>query len=197
VDYTNGDTTYRFVNTHLEVQFLVGNPGTGDVPLGFIQAAQAAELVGVLAGSQAIGDPDHLIIVGDINSGPRDGIFEDPLAPFPPFPQGTLFHPPYMQLASGVGLFVGDSPSPLGPLTDAWDFVKPADEPGFSCCQDADLRNPQSILDERIDVIFSIEVPKNVKKARVLGAEIQDKTLPGPRLWPSDHGSVAAELQFK
>jgi len=199
VDAVIDGNVYRFVNTHLEVQFLVGDPGVpGVVPLGFIQAAQATELNGLVAASLQIFPAfDHVIIVGDINSGPTDGIFQDPAAPNPPFPPGTQFNPPYMQLANGVGLTTLSDPSPLGPLTDAWDFVKPANEPGFSCCQLADLSNPQSILDERIDVIFAIEVKKNVKNVHVLGAEIQDKTLPGPRLWPSDHGSVAAELRFK
>jgi hypothetical protein len=200
VDYVDDEgTTYRVVDTHLEVQFLLGNPGTGDVPLGFIQAAQAAELVGVLDTLRFPEAPefDHLIIVGDINSGPRDETFEDPFAPNPPFPQGLLFHPPYMQLASGVGLFVGDSPSPLGPLTDAWD-LRPGAVPGYTCCQDDDLLNHHSELGERIDVIFSLEEPSKVKKARVLGSKVSDKTAPPADggLWPSDHGSVAAELQF-
>jgi len=46
-------------------------------------------------------------------------------------------------------------------------------------------------------VIFSTEVPNKVKKARVLGAKVSSKTSPpGHGLWPSDHGSVAAELEF-
>ena len=44
-------------------------------------------------------------------------------------------------------------------------------------------------------MLFSLEVPSKVKKARVIGAKVSDKT--GPfGLWPSDHGQVAAELQF-
>jgi hypothetical protein len=176
VDVTVEGKDYRFINTHLEVQ----RP-SADLLSPFIQAAQSAELIGVLA---ATTPPDKsLIVVGDINSSPDDPFI--PLPPGtlpPPFDEGII--PPYLQ-------FLGSG------YTDAWDFVKPANEPGFSCCQLSDLSNPQSILDERIDVIFAIELKKNVKNVHVLGAEIQDKTLPGPRLWPSDHGSVAAELQFK
>ena len=47
------------------------------------------------------------------------------------------------------------------------------------------------------DVIFSFDVPNRVKKARVLGTRVSDKTPPpGQGLWPSDHGSVAADLRF-
>ena len=38
-------------------------------------------------------------------------------------------------------------------LTDTWAALRPRD-PGFSCCQAADLSNPQSILDQRIDYIW-------------------------------------------
>jgi hypothetical protein len=107
------------------------------------------------------------LIVGDINSSPDDEVG------FPPYAQFV---------AAGY--------------TDPWD-LRPGNEPGFSCCQEADLSNQQSILGERIDVIFSFEVPNSVKKARVLGTKIPDKTPPpGIGLWPSDHGSVAAELRY-
>jgi hypothetical protein len=187
VDATIGNKKYRFVNTHLEVQV----PDQTNPLSPFIQAAQAGELIGVLAATTS--PSRSLIVVGDINSSSEDPILlpppgeEFPLPP--PFNQGII--PPYTQ-------FIGSDQFPGAGYTDAWDFVEPADEPGFSCCQDADLRNPQSILDERIDVIFSIKVPKNVEETRVLGAKRKDKTPPpGPGLWPSDHGSVAAELEFK
>ena len=178
VDATIGNKKYRFVNTHLEVQRPDGSDASS-----IVQALQAAELIQVLAATTS--PSRSLIVVGDINSSSEDPIIDNPTQPnlFPP-PFDQIIIPPYTQLV-------------VSGYTDAWDFVEPADEPGFSCCQDADLRNPQSILDERIDVIFSIKVPKNVEETRVLGAEQQDKTLPGPRLWPSDHGSVAAELEFK
>jgi hypothetical protein len=104
------------------------------------------------------------------------------------------FTPPYTQLASGVDLL--GAPAALGPYTDAWD-LRPGDQPGYSCCQLPDLSNQQSIHDERIDTLFSLQSPNKVKKARVLGAKVSDKTPPpGQGRWPSDHGSVAGELQF-
>ena len=69
--------------------------------------------------------------------------------------------------------------------------------------QDADLQNEQSILDERIDFIFvrnslghepwSFTGPVF---AWTIGDTQEDKTLTLPRLWPSDHASVAARMQF-
>lgn len=165
VDATIAGKDYRFVNTHLEVQ----NPDPTNPLSPAVQAAQAQELIGVLAASTPIGD--SLLVVGDINSSSEDPIITTPI----------LIVPPYTQ-------FVGSG------YTDSWD-LRPGDVPGFTCCELDDLSNHTSIHDERVDVIFSIEVPSKVKKARVLGAKVSDKS--GPfGLWPSDHGSVAAELQF-
>jgi hypothetical protein len=54
---------------------------------------------------------------------------------------------------------------------------------GFTCCQDSDLRNPHSLLDERIDLIFA----KNIDLRRVVARTGLDrpwqKTASG--LWPS------------
>jgi hypothetical protein len=167
VDYlTNGGTTYRFVDTHLEVQ----NPDPSNPLSPLVQRAQAQELIATLGATTPIGH--KLIVVGDINSSPEDS------------PDAFPIDPPYAQFVTAG-------------YTDAWD-LRPGDEPGYSCCQLADLSNQESILNERIDVIFSIEVPSKVKKARVLGAKVSNKTPPpGLGLWPSDHGSVAAELQFE
>jgi len=173
VDVTVGDKDYRFVNTHLEVQ----RPDGTDLS-SIIQAAQAQELIGVLGMSTLPGS--SLVVVGDINSSPDDPIIIVP-APVPPgFPPAIV--PPYTQ-------FVGSG------YTDAW-TLRPGDLPGFSCCQLDDLSNHQDINDERIDTIFSIEVPDKVKKARVLGAKVSDKSGPFD-LWPSDHGAVTATLQFE
>lgn len=52
-------------------------------------------------------------------------------------------------------------------------------------------------LSERIDMIFSLEVPEKVKQVRLVGDRVSDKIPPpGPRLWPSDHAGVVAELEF-
>ncbi len=177
VDANVGGKDYRFVNTHLEVQRPDGTDASS-----IVQALQAAQLI------QTVGPTTppnvSLIVVGDINSSSEDPIIPNPTQPnpFPP-PFDQLIIPPYAQFA-GSG------------YTDVWD-LRPGNQPGYTCCQLEDLSNHQSILDERIDVIFSIEVPNKVKKARVLGAKVSDKTSPpGQGLWPSDHGSVAAELEF-
>ena len=121
-----------------------------------------------------------LIVVGDINSSPEDPIIPGPLPLPPPFDQGIF--PPYMQ-------FIGSG------YIDAW-TLRPGNASEFTCCQLSDLSNHQSILDERIDVIFSLDIPDKVKKARVLGDGVWEKSAPFG-LWPSDHGQVAAKLLFE
>jgi hypothetical protein len=177
VDATIRGKDYRFVNTHLEVQELEeGNPLSG-----FYQAAQAAELISYLDPSRSF--DSRLIVVGDINSSPDDMIIPGPLPLPEPFNAGIA--PPYTQ-------FVDSG------YTDTWTEL-PIPRPGFTCCQDADLSNKHSLLDTRIDVIFSSDAPRAVRRGRVLGATIFDKiwaTWPN-LLWPSDHGSVATELRFE
>jgi hypothetical protein len=190
VDVTVEGKDYRFINTHLEVQHPSDDPRSPA-----IQAAQAQELILTLANTPL--DGRSLIVVGDINSSPEDLPIELP---------GFTIVPPYAQFIDPV---FG------GVYTDAWDGA-PDDLPGFSCCQGepvlvddegnllpgsplpGNLLNHKSNLDERIDVIFSIEMWNKVKKARVLGAKVSDKTAAPDEggLWPSDHASVAAELQF-
>lgn len=143
-------------------------------PLSAIQAAQAGELLTALTPSLFAGR--RLIVTGDMNSSPLD--------PAIPTPAGYL-PTPYMQ-------FVG------GGFTDAW-TRRPGNVPGFSCCQLADLSNHNSELYERIDMLFSSDIPATVKQARVVGASVSDKTPPPGRpqaLWPSDHGAVGADLQY-
>jgi endonuclease/exonuclease/phosphatase family metal-dependent hydrolase len=165
VDVTIDAKAYRIVDTHLEVQ----NPDPSNPLSPAVQAAQAQELITVLGLSTPPGR--SLIVVGDINSSPEDPILTSPF----------LIVPPYTQ-------FVGSG------YTDAWD-LRPGAVPGYSCCQLSDLSNHQSILDERIDTIFSTEVPTMVNKARTLGDRVSDKSGPFD-LWPSDHATVAAELEF-
>ncbi len=181
VDATIGGKTYRFLNTHLEVMFPAADPFAP-----FFQAAQATELNALLAASLFIFPlpaGSTPIVVGDINSSPDDGPFPDPL--FGPF------LPPYTQFSSGVDL-VG-APTAIGAQTDAWD-LRPGNDPGFTCCELSDLSNPTTLDDERIDVIFSVQVPSKVK-ANVIGNEPSDRTKPS-RLWPSDHAGVVGTLTF-
>ncbi len=170
---------FRFVNTHLEVQFPAPDPLAPA-----IQAAQATQLIAslnFLAPPPAPGS--RTLVVGDINSSPTDPLF--------PVPGSGPFHPPYQQLANGTNLF--GTPF-VAPYTDVWN-LRPSKRkrPGFTCCQLADLSNPVSILDERIDVIFSLTLPTK-GKAKVLNTKAEDKTASG--LWPSDHASLDAKLKF-
>ena len=175
MDATVDGKQYRFVNTHLEVQEPDGTEASS-----IVQAAQAAELIGVLGLTTP---PDRsLIVVGDINSSSEDPLIPGPWPFPPPFDQAII--PPYALLVAAG-------------YTDAWTEL-PYPRPGFTCCQESDLSNKYSILDERIDVIFSADAPDSVRRGRVLGATLWSKTWstwPKP-LWPSDHGSVAAELEF-
>ncbi len=75
-------------------------------------------------------------------------------------------------------------------LADAWDAVHPGD-PGYTCCQEPDLRNPTSALVERIDIVFTRD-DFVVLGAEVVGEEPADRTASG--LWPSDHAGVVSTL---
>jgi len=175
VDAVVGGVPYRFVNTHLEVKSLGGNPASAA-----IQAIQASELWGAILGN--LNPFQRLIVAGDFNSSP-----EDPALPFP-IPGGVL-HRPYQQLANGT-LYDG-TPLPIA-LTDIWN-LRPGDPAGYTCCELAVLSNAVSQHDERVDIVFAFPSPSSVK-ADVLNAEADDKTLSGH--WPSDHASVSAELAY-
>jgi endonuclease/exonuclease/phosphatase family metal-dependent hydrolase len=163
---------YRFVNTHLETRL------EGFGPLGrYYQTAQAFELEATLGVLQLVAPQPRQIVVGDFNSDPRD-VEEIP---------GIV--PPYQIFAAGH--------------TDVWTMrpgamtARGAPPVGNSCCQDEDLANHRSVLHERVDLIFSLATPRRVLDARLLGESIADKTPPkGFGVWPSDHASVAARLQF-
>ena len=70
-------------------------------------------------------------------------------------------------------------------------------DPGYTCCQQQDLLNYSSILDERIDYIFARNQDDDsgpTVAATLLGLVVGDrqlnKTFSTPRLWPSDHGGL-------
>jgi len=166
VDLTVDDVAYRFVNTHLEIQ----QPDPADRRSGAVQAAQAAELIGTLAVTTPADRP--LIVAGDINSSPFH---------LPP-PGAELIVPPYQQfVASGY--------------VDVWTSGS-TKASGLTCCQQADLSNTASLLDERIDMIFARDVPVAVNNAEVVGDRIATPPPHGPPRWPSDHASVTAEILF-
>ena len=75
---------------------------------------------------------------------------------------------------------------------DAWTARVGARADGLTCCQDSDLLNRDSLLHERIDLVFA----KNIDLGRVVATTGLDKpwqkTASG--LWPSDHAAVFASL---
>lgn len=75
-------------------------------------------------------------------------------------------------------------------LVDAWSETRPGD-PGYTCCQAADLMNPTSTLDQRIDVIFH-RGGFTATGSDLLGEDEADMTASG--LWPSDHAGVVATV---
>lgn len=77
-------------------------------------------------------------------------------------------------------------------FVDAWvEAGKGGEGPeSATCCQAADLSNPESMLDERIDYVWVRDAPV-VSCVRV-GADPEDRTETG--LWPSDHAGVVAEI---
>jgi endonuclease/exonuclease/phosphatase family metal-dependent hydrolase len=172
---------YRFVNTHLETRLEEFGPQGR-----FYQSAQAAELLLTL--SLFPTEPGQTtLVVGDMNSDPRDEIYPSVPPEYPPI----VAVPPYLQFTQ------------LARFTDVW-TRQPAAAKGkgaplgsFTCCQWEDLSNFRSDLYERIDLIFSATPPRKVPEAKLLGESIGDKTLPkGKGLWPSDHASVAAKILY-
>jgi hypothetical protein len=82
---------------------------------------------------------------------------------------------------------------------DAW--LRKVGHPwrGYTCCQNETVNNVESLLDERIDLIFvrnETDFPAfpdlGPVRARVLGNRQRDKTPSG--LWPSDHAGVFTRL---
>jgi len=175
VDTTVNGKAYRVVNTHLEVQ----RPDPTNPLSQVFQAAQAYELIQILLFTTPMNR--SLFVLGDMNSAPEHLAIPGPLPLPPPFDGGI---PTAYQQFVAIG------------FADIWTF-RPGAVPGYTCCQLEDLSNKKSALYERIDMIFSLDIPKKVKKVRVVGATVSDKTRPpGLGLWGSDHGSVTAELRF-
>jgi len=166
VDALVGNIPVRFVNTHLEER----NVDPSDPLSPIIQGAQAHELTLVFNNLPVL-PGTKLMIGGDMNSSPEDQVLV----------VGTnTVIPPYMQLVQAG-------------YVDTW-TLRPGKSPGFTCCQAPDLLNLDSFLEERIDVIFSSELPDGKVKVNVVGNSEEDKTPSG--LWPSDHAGVVARLEF-
>lgn len=169
VDATIGGNEYRFVNTHLEVKLLGGDPDSA-----ILQPAQATELWAAIL--RVLDPTQRLIVAGDFNSSPVD---------MSPIGVPTA----YQQLRNGV--LINGAPLPFG-LADVWN-LRPGKPPGFTCCELADLSNAPSQHHERVDIVFTYPAPTRVK-ANVLDNDVEDKTLSG--LWPSDHASVSGRLWY-
>jgi endonuclease/exonuclease/phosphatase family metal-dependent hydrolase len=83
-------------------------------------------------------------------------------------------------------------------FTDTWAALHPG-IPGLTCCQAGDLLNDPSILDTRVDFVFTRNLPQagpfgtEAATMRVVGDESEWRTAQG--LWPSDHAAVVATFQ--
>jgi hypothetical protein len=77
---------------------------------------------------------------------------------------------------------------------DSWALANPGD-PGFSCCQAADLLNPISQLSARIDLILFHGGRIHMEDAARIGADPADRIPSGQ--WPSDHAGVVVTLDIK
>ncbi len=78
-----------------------------------------------------------------------------------------------------------------GKMRDAWMAANPG-EPGYTFGQDADLANPQSKADTRIDLILT-----RTAAVKALSAELVGTTPPAAgQLWASDHFGVVAQLRM-
>lgn len=86
-------------------------------------------------------------------------------------------------------------------FVDAWTQATGHHGVGYTCCQDPDLMNAVSVLDERIDFVLvrtpstpgGSVLPGSVHMT-VLGEEVGDRLSSG--LWPADHAGLFAGLQL-
>jgi endonuclease/exonuclease/phosphatase family metal-dependent hydrolase len=76
---------------------------------------------------------------------------------------------------------------------DLWSLARPAD-PGYTCCQAADLRNTASRLDKRIDVVLGRGAFTPVAAA-VVGDNAAVRARIG--VWASDHAGVTMTLRLR
>lgn len=74
---------------------------------------------------------------------------------------------------------------------DAWAIMGLSG--GLTCCQDADLLNPQSKLTQRIDLVL-FNGNFKIQDIQVIGDSTEDRTSSG--LWPSDHAGLVSKLKL-
>jgi hypothetical protein len=83
---------------------------------------------------------------------------------------------------------------------DSWAALRRG-APGYTCCQRADLGNPVSALDERIDYVWARGFQRHRElegHVRRIGAEPGDR-IPGPLhpIWPSDHAGLVLTVAVR
>lgn len=186
VDAVVAGREYRFLNTHLEVSAA----GSAQEPIfRALQFAQAMELVHA---DGPLGRDNHVqVVVGDFNSDPSEGPLEACA-----FPDGN------------GGFIPAQCPTPYAVLADArfvdtWLERGGSWSPGYTCCQDTLLDNPEPSLEERIDHVFIRPAPDHFGgpyvrgvRAEVVGDEVADRT-PVSGLWPSDHAGVSTGMVLR
>lgn len=90
---------------------------------------------------------------------------------------------------------VGESPTQTfikAGFHDVWSEVRK--EPGFTCCQVADLSNNVPVLNSRIDYILFKNGWEPIQ-ADLVGGKQRDRVAIG--LWPSDHAGVSSAFVLK
>ena len=181
VDVDINGRNYRFINTHLEVN---GNPFAN----GF-QFAQASELTMILDVMADVFGDQILVVVGDLNSDPRDGPLVDCMMP-PTFDTLGLCQTPYAVMAGNA-------------YTDTWTVRNGAADSGYTCCQSDLLMNFDSWLNQRIDHVWvrpplsGAQGPHFLRAvhAEIVGDRQEDRTVDG--LWPSDHAGVVMDMTLR
>ena len=124
VDVSVEGRSYRFVNTHLEVN---GNPYAN--AFQFAQAYELTQTLNFMAGT--FGDK-ILVVVGDLNSDPGDGPMVECMLP-PTFDTPGLCPTPHAVMSANG-------------YTDTWTVRNGSPDPGFTCCQADLLMNAASWL---------------------------------------------------
>ena len=150
---------------------------SGTPALQAVQYLQSLELVAAMNALKPEVIPQ--IALGDFNA---DDAVESPSC------EGLAFCQTAYQVLEAAGFI------------DTWWIGGAAQEPGYTCCQDADLRNETSALGERIDQVWVRGAAGQLGSATVLSArsEVQgdqpaDRSQPDG-LWPSDHAGVISRI---
>ncbi len=115
----------------------------------------------------SLSSPDvPTVLVGDFNSSANDPM-----------------HPTFATYSNFLG----------AGFTDTWHVVYP-DNPGYTCCQAPDVRNINSLLNLRLDLI--LDKGFDVLDVELLGNNKADR-IPKINVWPSDHAGVFASFRIQ